>query len=169
MSDSYTFSSSFSETHAKRIASKVATDLKRMQRYYGYPSDSHIADYEAELILLLKMGYIDSITYGFQRNGEWIVPTLRYSARELAGFYANDEDPGRVPANADVSGAVFNSYLVTNTKYDQQTAAELREFISQVPINRGTSAEPGMRGYMSNDKTYSAGGVTLSRSTLKYY
>ena len=32
------------------LASKVATDLKRMQRFYGSPSDADIASYEVEVI-----------------------------------------------------------------------------------------------------------------------
>jgi len=43
---------SFTVTHARHMAAKVATDLKRMQRLYGAPSDPSIADYEGELIEL---------------------------------------------------------------------------------------------------------------------
>ena len=32
----------FSVTHARHMAAKVATDLRRMQRFYGYPSDADI-------------------------------------------------------------------------------------------------------------------------------
>ena len=38
------------------IAAKVATDLKRMQRFYGKPSDERIAAYEAEATEFLKEG-----------------------------------------------------------------------------------------------------------------
>ena len=46
MSYSYTVteSTTFTVTHARHIAAKVATDLKRLQRFYGKPSDSAIAD-----------------------------------------------------------------------------------------------------------------------------
>ena len=54
-----------------------------MQRFYGDPSDAKIANYEAEIIELLKAGYLGVVTYGFQRNGKWIPPTLRYTARDL--------------------------------------------------------------------------------------
>ena len=41
MSTSYSVSASetFSLTHARKIASKVATDLKRLQRLYARPYD----------------------------------------------------------------------------------------------------------------------------------
>jgi len=44
MSTSFTFSDTitFSVTHARHMAAKVATDLKRMQRFYGAPSDAWI-------------------------------------------------------------------------------------------------------------------------------
>ncbi len=75
--------------------SKVATDLKRVQRFYGDPSDTRIANYETELIELLKAGFLSEVTYGYQRNGSWIEPTLRYTAKDLQGMAANDDDPGR--------------------------------------------------------------------------
>ena len=63
MSYSYTFSEveSFTVTHARHMAAKVATDLKRMQRLYGSPSDASIANYEAEVIELLKAGYLGTV------------------------------------------------------------------------------------------------------------
>ena len=67
------------------MAAKVATDLKRMQRLYGSPSDADIASYETEVIDLLKAGYLGTVTYGFRRDNDWIEPTLRYTAHDLAG------------------------------------------------------------------------------------
>jgi hypothetical protein len=98
MTQSYSFSdtATFTLTHAKHMAAKVATDLKRIQRLYGSLSDAAIVNYEAELIAVLKAGYLGVVTYGFWRNDDWIEPTLRYTAQELAGAAANDDDPGRV-------------------------------------------------------------------------
>lgn len=99
---SYTESSTFTVTHARHMAAKVATDLKRMQRFYGSPSDSKIAEFEAEATEMLKAGYLETVTYGFKRDGNWVEPTLRYTARDLAGTAANDDDPGRVRPGADI-------------------------------------------------------------------
>lgn len=87
MSYSYTMSeaTTFTVTHAIYIAAKVATDLKRMQRFYGKPSDISINDYEAEIIELLKAGYLGTVAYGFRRNSDWIEPTLKYTTRECSG------------------------------------------------------------------------------------
>ena len=61
MSYSYTVpeteTRAFTVTHARHMAAKVATDLKRMQRLYGKPGDASIADYEAEITEFLKEGY----------------------------------------------------------------------------------------------------------------
>ena len=51
-----TESAAFTVTHARHMAAKVATDLKRMQRLYDFPSDADIDAYEAEVIALLKGG-----------------------------------------------------------------------------------------------------------------
>ena len=89
------------------MAAKVATDLKRMQRLYGQ-AERHrdIAAYETEIIEFLKEGYLGTVTYGFRRDGNWIEPTLRYTARDLAGFAANDDDPGRVRPGANIDWRV---------------------------------------------------------------
>src|SRR3954462_1520755 len=98
MTNSFTLtgSESFTVTHARHMAAKVATDLKRMQRLFGLPSDGDIAEYEAEIIEFLKAGYLGTVTYGYKRDGKWIEPRLRYTARDLAGVAADDDDPGRV-------------------------------------------------------------------------
>ena len=171
MSNSITFSDSitFNITHAKQLAAKVATDLKRMQRFYSSPTDSRIQDYEEEIVALLKNGYLDVVTYGFKRNGNWIVPTLKYTARDLAGGQANDEDPGRVPPGANVSEASFYSYLITSSAYDNLSTTEKEEFSKSLPFKRGEGIEPGVNGYFSDDRTYSAGGRALNRSSVKSY
>ncbi len=71
-----------------------------MQRLYGSPSDATIAEYEGEIVGLLKAGYLGTVTYGYRRDGNWIEPTLRYTAHDLAGAAANDDDPGRVRPGA---------------------------------------------------------------------
>lgn len=78
MTGSYTQSSTstFTITHARHMAAKLAADLKRMQRFYGAPSDDRIAAYETEVVELLKAGYLDTVTYGFKRGDNWIEPTL---------------------------------------------------------------------------------------------
>jgi len=170
MSTSYTGSQTqtFTLTHAKYLASKVATDLKRIQRLYGSPSDLTINDYEAELTEYLRMGYLDKVIYGFQRDGNWIEPTVQYTSSELAGS-ASDDDPGRIRPGAIVSGANFRSYLIHNSKYSYLTQAEKDKFQDSLPFKRQSAPAPGISGYLSSDKTYSSGGQSLNRSSVKNY
>jgi len=106
------------------MAAKVATDLKRLQRLYGVPSDSSITDYESEITALMKGGYLATVTYGFKRDGKWIEPTLQYTARDLAGGTSSDDDPGKIRPGADTTGASFYSYLTYSPRWSTLTSAE---------------------------------------------
>ena len=171
MSYSYTFSrtTTFTRTHAKHMAAKVATDLKRIQRFYGYPPDSKIVDYEAEVIELLKEGYLGTVAYGFQRNNDWIEPTLRYTAHDLAGASANDDDPGRIRPGANISGASFYSFMTYSVIWENLTGAEKEEFEKRLPFRRNGALEPGINGYLSEDRIYSSGGRALYRASVRSY
>jgi len=168
---SYSFteseSTSFTITHARHMAAKVATDLKRLQRLYGRPSDIAIADYETEVVELLKAGYLGTVTYGFRRDSKLIEPTLRYTARELAGFAANDDDPGRIRPGANVSNASFYSYLSYSATWDKLSSADQDDFKKRLPFYRGGASEPAIDGYFSEDLTYSSGGRALSRASIR--
>ncbi len=168
MSYSYTLSESvtFTATHAKHMAAKVATDLKRMQRLYGQPSDTRIDQYETEVIELLKVGGLGTVAYGYRRDGNWIQPTLKYTAEDLAGADATDDDPGRVRPGADISGAHFYSYLTYSSEWDRLSPEEKSDVRKRLPFEREGAQEPGVVGYFSQDKTYSSGGRALNRATV---
>ena len=166
-SHTLTQTSTFTVTHARHMAAKVAADLKRMQRFYGSPSDSKIADFEAEVVELLKGGYLGTVTYGFKRNGYWIEPTLQYAARDLAGGTADDDDPGRVAPRADVSGASFYSYLNYSPAWDALTPSQRQAVKDRLPVKRTGAPEPGVNGYWWSDRTYSAGGRALDRGSVR--
>lgn len=165
----YTGTQTFTATHAKHIAAKVATDLKRIQRFYGHPIDRRIEQYETEVVELLKKGYLDTVTYGFKRDDKWIEPTLRYTAKDLAVMSSADDDPGRIRAGADVSDATFYSYLTYSSNWNKLTQSEKDTFEKSLPFQRSGANEPGISGYLSNDKTYSSGGKALERSSVKSY
>ena len=169
MSYSYTFAetSTFTRTHAKHMAAKVATDLKRIQRFYDRPNDSSIVAYETEVIEFLKEGYLGTVTYGFHRNGNWIEPTLSYTARDLAGASANDDDPGRVRPGANITGASFYSYLTYSLAWNNATETEKEEFRERLPFRRLGAPELGIDGYLREDLTYSSGGRALDRATVR--
>lgn len=166
---SYSESITFTVTHARHMAAKIATDLKRIQRFYGRPSDQEITRYEEEAVALMKAGYLHAVTYGFKRNGSWIEPTLKYSARDLAGSSANDDDPGKIRPGKDVSGAAFTSFLTYSDAYFNLTQSERAAFEGSLPVHRTTGTEPPVNGYLESDRTYSAGGRALDRSSVRSY
>jgi hypothetical protein len=171
MSTSYTVTDAvtFTVTHARHLASKVATDLNRIQRLYDLPSDHHIEQYELELVELLKWGYLGTVTYGFKRGDQWIEPTLRYTSRDLLGSDGQDDDPGKVRPGADVSGASFHSYLTYSTEWDRLSSREKADFKDRLPFQRNGAQEPGISGYLSTDLSYSSGGRALCRSSVRGY
>lgn len=169
MSSSYTITetTAFTITHARHMAAKVATDLKRLQRLYGAPGDKAIADYEEEITQLLKKGYLGTATYGFRKDDQWIEPTVRYTARDLAGADADDDDPGRISPRADTSGASFYSYVTHSSAWWALTSEEREAFENTLPFRRKGAPEPAVNGYLRSDRTYSAGGRALDRQSVK--
>ena len=157
-----TRSETFTVTHARHIVAKIGTDLKRMQRFYGRPSDREIADYEKEAVALLRGDYLESVEYGFHSNGRWVV-ALKYAAR-YGGVLISDDTPGRIPLGSDVSGCGFTSYLRSTRKWH-----DLPEYQKErVYADAGVSfRRVPRRGYVGNwgggDKTYSAGGRGVVR------
>lgn len=166
---SYTDSQTFSVTHARYLASKVATDLKRIQRFYSSPSDKEIADYEQELIALLKEGYFSEILYGFKREGKFIEPTLRYTAAELSNSSGMNDDPGKVKPWADISNSHFTSFLTYSGKWSNLSENERENFKRSLAIQRVTMPTPETNGFFQSDRIYSAGGQSLNRSSLQSY
>lgn len=163
----YTETTTFTVTHAQHIAAKVATDLKRMQRFYQVPSDSAINEFEQELITMLNKKYVETITYGFKRGDDWIEPTLRYTAQELSGSGVPDDDPGKIKPGADTSGASFYSYMTYTPSYHALGSAGREDLAKELPFTRGGAPQPGVSGYFSDDRVYSAGGRALNRSTVR--
>jgi hypothetical protein len=166
---SYTLSNTQTATitNAKYLASKVATDLTRFQRFYGSPSDKDIANYEAELTTLLKYDAVDHIEYGFRRNGLWTLASVRYVALP-GGALQVDDDPGRIRANLDVAGASFTSSLSLNAKWYARPESERASIEALLPFSRTTGNAPGLElGQWVQDKSYSSGGLGLGRSTVR--
>ena len=171
MSNSFSFteSSTFTVTHARHMAAKVATDLKRMQRFYYSPSDERIVAYEAEVIAFLKAGYLDRVWYGFKRDGSWIEPTIKYTARDLYSGSAADDDPGKIRPSADISGASFYSFLEYSAAWFGLTPHDRDAFEKRLPFYRSSATEPPVGGYLLADLTYSSGGRALDRASVRSY
>jgi hypothetical protein len=163
-----TRTTTFTVTHARYLASKVETDLKRVQRLYnGDPVDARIANYVLELVELLKGGYLAKVTYGFRRDGQWIEPSLIYTAHDLQFGSSVDDDPGRIRASANITGATFASYMEPSAAWNALSAAEQAEVERRLPFQRGGADAPRINGYLVDDRTYSSGGRSLVRASVR--
>jgi hypothetical protein len=167
MTTSYTTSAtkSFSLASARYVCSKVATDLRQMQRTYLRPSNQAILDYAEEAAVLSHYGYLDKVTYGFQRNGSWIF-ALEY--RFVDGVLQTDQRAGGVYRDADITGADFSSFLEQSHAWRQLTPARRAEVEAMLPVDRTPSPTPGyFGGYHVSDRGYSTNGAGFTRSTYR--
>lgn len=168
---SYTYSTTitrtFTRTSAQYIASKVVADLRRMLIYYGKPSERKIYDYYEELTEMLAHGYMESVEYGFKRNGQRVV-SLQYVVR--ADGTLGDDRAGGVYARADISGTTWFSYMTYTGKWWNLSDDERERFEAQLPIQRSTAPEPeDGYGYWVVDRAYTADGVGTQRQTFRPY
>jgi hypothetical protein len=133
-----------------------------MQLFYGQPSDQDINLYIGELCILLLGGWLKSVSYGYKRNGAWII-ALKYEARS-GSIRAVDEDSGRVMPGKDVSGAYWYSFLSKNLAYSLLPQSRKNEIEQLLPIKRTYGTEPRLTtGSWRNDKYYSNEGGALQR------
>lgn len=154
----------FTIAHARMLASKVATDLKRFQRFYGSPTDYSIDRYEGELAVLLKYDAVSTVTYGFQREGKWTEAAVKYTS--VNGTLSTNDDPGKIKPGVDVAGASFTSFLEWN--WHKFTDAERDAILEECPFQRDTGNIPPLEvGYWADDLNYMAGGRGLGRATVK--
>lgn len=162
-------SESFSLTEARKIAAKVSTDLKRLQRLYARPydpTDQRIDEFEQELIHLLKHDVVGSVVYGYQRNGQWTKASVCYTAS--AGQLHADDDPGKISPGHDIEGATFTSFLSYNGNWSNLSSTQQTEIKRTSPLQRTSASTPPLeKGYWSDDLTYSPGGRGVVRSTVK--
>jgi hypothetical protein len=161
---SYSFSTSFTRTHAREIASHVAADLSLMRTFYGRPSIADIDAYEEEFTELLAGGYLYRVEYGFKRNGNRIF-SLRYTVQPGSG---EPQRAGHIPANADVSNANFFSYLECSSKFQNLSPAEKQAVEETLPFSRTAGPGPGNgSGYWTSDRAYTAAGVSAARESFR--
>jgi hypothetical protein len=131
MTSTITRTATFTVTSARYITSKIAADLRSMNRLYGSPPLAEIDDYAEEAALLLRDGFLERVDYGLRRqtrSGDWTwVLRLRYVVTPTGGL--EDANPGGMPAYADTVNAAWYSYLVKSAAFHQlipeeQVAAE---------------------------------------------
>ena len=165
MSYSYTTTETFTKTHARYIASKIAADLRKLQLYYDRPTDSEIEDYLVELTERLAKRYLGSFEAGFKKDGKRVV-SLFYEVR--SDGTVTDNQAGNVYARADITGASWFTYVTHSSTYMNLTATEQDTFDKTLPIDRTPGAAPtDGAGYWTTDHGYAGGGVGAARRTFR--
>lgn len=153
-------SNTFTRTDAIYLASKVAADLHQLGLLYGDgPTEQEIKNYAVELAILVQHGCVSFVEYGYKRGNSWAIG-LKYVAG-LTGTIMNDERPGQVPTRADVSGAVFSSYLEYSDAWFALSNDQRSRLADEIPVFRTSGYEP--KGAWSYDRVFSRNGVMLSR------
>lgn len=144
----------------------MAADLSLCAGYYGRPSANDIADYAEELAQLLSKGYVSQYEFGFKLAEQRVV-SWRYVVDE-SGVIANDDGAGRVFAHAEVRSASYYNYMSYSRKWFGLPASEREAIKSGLPVQRSAGSLPSDgSGVWVSDKSYSANGVGLSRTTFK--
>ena len=157
-----TATTTFSLSNAKYVVSKVQTDLRQFQRWYGEPSDTWIDAYHDERVVLSARGLVDRVKYGFQRGGIWVL-TLEYTFR-YDGTLLGDDRAGGVRHAFSRNGAVFGSYLYWSSAWDRLSPSERDAVCSLLPFGRSSSEEARYAaGHYANDRTYAVDGSGASR------
>jgi Bacterial HORMA domain family 1 len=168
VSQSATRSATFSITSARYLISKIAADLRSVNRLYGEPELARIDNFAEEAALLLRDGYLDRVDYGMRRRNthewEWVL-RLRYTVTSAGAL--QDANPGGVPANADTTGASWYSYLVKSSAFGELTASQQAAVEAALPVRRigavETSTSTGA-GSWTGRRSYSRDGTALSRA-----
>ncbi|MCY4596358.1 MAG: hypothetical protein OXC19_16355 [Bryobacterales bacterium] len=156
-----TQSATFTVTHARHVVAKIGTDLKRMQRFYQWPSDNEIADYEREAIALLQAKYLDWVIYGFTDGTRWRV-ALKYAAR-YGGILIEDSSPGRVPMGVDVTGCSASSLLAYTRSWNMLDNHQQASFYQDAHVSFQRTLGSDYHADWRSDRTYSANGRGVLR------
>lgn len=163
MTATFTTSSTFTRTHAKHIGSKIAADLAALFSYYGRPSESDIRDFYEELVELLSGGYLQSVEYGFRRDGRRIF-AVSYEVRDGS----LDQHSGGIPSRLDLGGAEWFSHLIPNKRWYSLSAEARKQIEDRIPVKRVPGSEPqNGDGDWEISKSYAAGGVSTQRRVFR--
>ena len=162
MMNTYTRSAAgtFTLTSVKYLVSKVMADLYGLQAIHGRPSDNEIQNYVEELAQLLFGGYVESVSYGFEKNRQWVA-ALNYEIWHGTG---SDDRTGRVPITSS-NGASFTSFLAYSQRWWNLRDDERRRIENSLPIKRSPGIEPG-GAWSASNRGYSRDGVSLIRSAI---
>jgi hypothetical protein len=163
MSTTGTRTALFTITEARYVGAKIGADLRLLNGFYGAPAIGDIDDYVEEVAILLRDGYLGTVSYGFREasTNDWKL-RLRYTA--TAGGRLTDGRPGSLPATTVIAGCPFYSYMTYSPKFIDLTTAKQADIKETLPVSRVGAEEPGARlGTTGFGNGYSRNGVGVTR------
>jgi hypothetical protein len=163
MSTTGTRTAAFTITEARYVGNKIGADLRMLNGLYGSPPLSKIDNFVEEVAVLLRDGYLGTVSYGYRdaSDNEWKL-RLRYTA--TAGGQLMDSRPGSLPTTAAISAYTFYSYLTYSQKFLYLTPAKQAEIKSDLPVSRVNGEEPVTGpGSTTSGSGYSRNGVGVAR------
>jgi hypothetical protein len=163
---SVTRSESFTIINARKLASKVATDMHLCAQYYGMPTETRIREYAEELAQYLNAGYLQEYEFGYKKDGKRIV-CWRYKV-DANGQLTTDDRPGKVVPYVDVRGAAFFNFLTPSSNFYRLSTEQQARFEAGLPLQRPGGQPPtDGAGYWTSDRNYYSGGCGLNRLTFQ--
>lgn len=166
MSSTYTTSETFTLTHARRLAAKVAADMHQCQRFYGHLTDKEIENYQEELAVLLRGGYVKSYEFGFKTKDERRVVSWHYTVGP-SGDLEGGRSGGLFSA-ADVSGAICFNFLSPSSEWFALSTAERDKIKADYSVRRTDGSPPqDGSGYWDSSRHYTSGDVAVTRKEFK--
>jgi hypothetical protein len=166
MTGTGTRTASFTITDARYVGAKIGANLRQLNALYGHPALPWIDMYVEEAALLLRDGYLGTVSFGFRDTSanEWKL-RLRYTA--TAGGHLMDSRPGSLPTNASIASCSFYSYLSYSSKFQDLTAAEQAAILADLPVKRVGAEEPAARyGSTASGHGYARNGVGVARDVF---
>jgi Bacterial HORMA domain family 1 len=163
---SYTYTQSFTRTHARHLASKVVADLYQCSLMYDRPSAESLPGYEEELVALLADGYVESYEFGFKRDGRRVL-SWHYTVGP-AGVLEGDSRSGSLLRGVDLGNAHYFNFLTHSSAWFGLTETARESIEANLPFRRTAGSAPSDgSGYWATEHAYSAGGVLVQRKVFK--
>ena len=166
MTSTGTRTASFTITEARYVGAKIGADLRLLNSVYGSPTLAWIDRYAEEAALLLRDGYLGTVSYGFTNasTNEW---KLRLLYTGTAGGHLLNSRPGSIPPSASIDGCRFFSYLTYSWTFLNLPAARQEAILADLPVARVGAEEPAARyGSTTSGHGYSRNGVGVARDVF---
>lgn len=166
MSSTYTISETFTLTHARRLAARVAADMHQCQRFYSRPTETEIESYQGELIVLLHGGYIKSYEFGFKTKDERRVVSWHYTVGPSGDLEGGRS--GGLYSAANVASAVWFNFLTPSAEWYALSTAERDKIKANYSVRRTDGSPPqDGNGYWDSSRQYTSGSVAVTRKEFR--